>query len=112
MDRVFLSEQQALKFFSDFYDGEHHIPKPLKRFGSTGWCVHHDRGELATFDYNELTRLVVMAHDSCIRVGVEAIRNNILRIAIWKRETSGSFSERHPQLEDHVKEIRDRLYKK
>jgi len=81
-----LTKEQATEFFSEFYKGEHRIPNhEVKKFGH-GFCVHHDRGDLSTFDFNELTRLVLMAHDKCIRVSIEAIRNGIMRIAIWQRE--------------------------
>jgi hypothetical protein len=102
-----LTEQQATEFFSEFYFGEHHIPgyKP-KRCGF-GWSVNHDRGELATFDYNQLTRLVFMAHDKCIRVGVEALRNGIIRITIWQRQREGTIDSRHPTLEQALAKFRN-----
>lgn len=101
-----LTETEATDFFSEFYGGEHHIPgyKP-KRFGP-GWCVNHDRGDLATFDFNQLTRLVFMAHDKCIRVGLNAKRNNIIEIAIHKRQREGGMSERHPTLEQAIEKFR------
>lgn len=104
--------EQATEFFSQFYGGEHHIPdwKP-KRYGY-GWSVNHDRGSLATFDFNELTRLVIMAHDACIRVEVAAVRNGIIRIAIWKRVREGNISLRHPTLEHAIDSFRGAVAKK
>lgn len=101
-----LTQQEAIDFFSEYYGGEHHIPgfKP-KPFG-IGWSVNDNRGDLASFDFNQLTRLVFMAHDKCIRVSVEAVRNGLIRIAIWKREREGGMSERHPTLEQAIERYR------
>lgn len=107
MEKEHLTLKEATDFFAEFYRGAHHIPayKP-KPFGY-GFCVNHDRGDLASFDFCQLTMLVVMAHDKCIRVSVDAARNGIIKIAIWKRKREGSMSERHPTLEDAVKTIRE-----
>lgn len=97
-----LTIETATKFFAEFYRGEHHIPSKIKEFGY-GFCVNHDRGDMATHDYNNLTRIVLMAHRDCIRVGITAVRNNILQIAIWQRQgREGSMSERHPTIETAI----------
>lgn len=99
--------EEATDFFSAFYFGAHHIPgyKP-RQFGS-GWYVNHDRGGMATYDFNQLTRLVVLAHDRCIRAEISALTPSMIRIAIWKRKREGDMAERHPELEDHIKAIRN-----
>lgn len=52
---------------ADFMHGFHHVSN-LRRWGN-GIAIDHP-GELATFDFNGLTRLVVTAHERCIRAGV------------------------------------------
>jgi hypothetical protein len=94
-----LTEQEATAFFSEFYFGEHHIPGYKVSPCGYGFSVNHDRGCLATFDYDELTRLVLMAHRDCIRVEISAARNNIIKISIHKREREGTVSERHPTID-------------
>ena len=98
--------QQATEFFSEFYGGEHHIPGYKPKEDGFGWSVKHDRGELATFDFNQMTRLVFMAHDKCIRVGIEAVRSHVIKITIWQRVREGSMSERHPTLETAIERFR------
>ena len=98
-----LTEQQAIDFFSEFYNGEHHIPGYKPKQEGFGWSVKHNRGDMATYDFNQLTRLVLMAHDKCIRVGIEAIRNGIIKITIWQRVREGSMYERHPTIDDAIK---------
>ena len=96
-----LTLEEATEFFSEFYSGEHHIPGKVKEFGY-GWQVNHDRGDLATYDYNQLTRLVFMAHEKCIRVSIMASSPRHIKIAIWKRQREGGMSERHPTLEQAI----------
>ncbi len=94
---MILSKEEATAFFAEFYRGEHHFPSKIKPYGE-GWSMSHF-GSLATFDFDELTRLVFLAHDRCIRAQVESGGPNRLRIAIWKRGREGDFSARHPTIE-------------
>lgn len=96
-----LTEQEAIDFFSEFYSGEHHIPGKVKRYGE-GWMVNHDRGDLATYDYDQLTQLVFLAHLKCYRVSVAPSSPRHLKIAIWKRKREGSMFQRHPTLETAI----------
>jgi len=99
-----LSESEAIAFFSEFYRGEHHFPAKVKPYG-LGWSISHF-GPLATFDGDDLTRLVILAHDRCIRAQVEQGGPNRLRIAIWKRAREGSTYERHPTIEQAIEAFR------
>lgn len=102
-----LTIEEATAFFSKFYRGVHHIPNSGIKEHGPGWAVNHDRAPLATFDFSDLTRLVILAHDECIRVEVTAVRQNIIRIAIWKRQgRDGSISERHPTIEQAIETFR------
>lgn len=57
---------------------------------------------LATFDFDDLTRLVFLAHRMAIRVEVEGARNKILRLSFSRRIRRGGVWERHPSLSDAV----------
>lgn len=92
-----LTEEEATTFFAALYRGEHHFPSQLTPYGE-GWSMSHF-GSLATFDTDDLTRLVLLAHDYCFRAQVEQGGPNRLRIAIWKREREGCMFERHPTIE-------------
>lgn len=96
-----LDKEAAIEFFADLYGGEHHIPgyrDGVKPFGE-GWSVN-SAGDLSTFDFNTLTRLVLMAHDRCIRASVLPGGPGKIKIAIWQRQRTGSYSQRHPTLEE------------
>jgi hypothetical protein len=102
--RTALTLAEATSFFSEFYQGEHHIPGKIKPYGD-GWVVNHDRGGIATYDYDQLTRLVFMAHERCVRVEVSPSSPRHLKIAIWKREREGTFSVRHPDLQTAIEKF-------
>jgi hypothetical protein len=108
-ERVPLTLEEATDFFSELYHGEHHIPGLKVHEWGDGWCVKHDRGGLSTFDYNELTRLVLMGHDKCYRVDIYPLSPRHLRIAIWKRYgREGGFSSRHPTIEQAIESYNER----
>lgn len=104
-----LTLNEATQFFSKFYGGVHHIPNgSIIKYGS-GWSVNNNNGSLSSYDSNDLTRLVVMAHDECIRVELIPARQGVIKIAIWKRERVGNFMDKHPTLEHHIQDIRKAL---
>lgn len=99
-----LTEEEATSFFAEFYRGEHHFPGEVKKFGE-GWSMSHF-GPLSTFDGDDLTRLVFLAHDWCIRVEVSQGGPNRLRIAIWARQRSGDLYNRHPTIDQALENWR------
>lgn len=101
---MILSEKEARAFFAALYGGEHHFPSKLKPHGY-GWSMGQF-GSLATFDDDGLTRLVLLAHERCIRVQIEQGGPNRLRIAIYKREREGRMYERHPTIEQAIEKFR------
>lgn len=95
------------RLLADLYGGFHHVPtNAIRQFGK-GISISHYRFHLATFDYDQLTRLVVLAHDRCIRAEVEGGGPGQLKIILHKRHhREGRMNERHPTLEDNVASIR------
>lgn len=100
----YLTKEAATAFFSQFYHGEHHIPGKVAEFGR-GWMVKHTRLDVATYDFDELTRLVIMAHHYCYRVSIMPYNFTTFKIAIWKRKREGSMSQRHPTIEQAIEEF-------
>ena len=103
-----LTREDAVAFFGALFRGEHHIPNGSRRGADgvtpygLGWCVFDDGTDWATFDFSELTRLVFLAHDRCLRVEMTPARNGKLKIAIGRREREGAQGRRHPTLEKAV----------
>lgn len=104
-----LTKQEAEDFFGKIFGGNHHIPGEVKQFGD-GWAVNYS-GDLATFDYNHLTKIVLLAHDECVRASIQPAGARNVKIAIWKRKREGSTFERHPSLDDAVTQLRDYYFK-
>lgn len=100
------SKEEATAFFNIFYRGEHHIPNGgIRRYGE-GWYVRHT-GDLSTFDFDDLTRLVFLAHDMCFRVSIIPGRG-LSKIAVWVRGSrKGKMNERHPTIRDALNEWRN-----
>ena len=98
-----LTEAEATAFFAEFYRGEHHFPAKIKAYGE-GWSMSHFGG-MGTFDPDELTRLVLLAHDKCIRVWIEQGGPNRLRVAIWRRNREGDMYNRHPTIEQALEQF-------
>lgn len=115
MDRR-LTREAAVAFFAALYRGEHHIPAPgnygahgVRKFDACDayYVLQHD--ELASFDYDLLTRLVLLAHEYAIRTDVDA-RGRYLRITIHGRQRDGFMHERHPTIEQAVETFRERRH--
>lgn len=63
--------------------------------------------QLATYDNDTLTRLVVAAHDLGVRVQIGACTPKAIRVSMWTRPVrEGSMGLRHPTLEDAAHLIR------
>ncbi len=106
-----LTLDEATEFFADLYCGEHHIPNKIIRYGR-GWCVN-DYIPMATYDFDRLTKLVVMAHDRCIRAEIYPSSGGKFKVAIWKRKREGTQSFKHSTMEEAIERIRkyDTYYK-
>lgn len=67
-------------------------------------------GDLSTYDFDLLTKLVVLCHDNAIRFTVAPANSSHLRLMFHKRtRASAHISERHPSLEDAARGIRERI---
>ena len=92
-----MKKEEAEDFFIEFFKGKHHFPAKMKEWGN-GWCINSLFG-LATYDFDTLTRLVLMAHDKCVRVELQSAGLHGIKIILHKRKREGSMYERHPTIE-------------
>jgi hypothetical protein len=65
--------------------------------------------EMATWDFNQLTTLVLLAHAARIRVQIEGLSKGYLRVSFWQRQAEGEISRRHPSMAEVVKAFEDSL---
>lgn len=89
--------------------GIYHIKDSLPK---VDWSAKRDikitiYGGLSTFDNSLLTRLVIGAHDACLRVEIEAATHHYLRLWISERNgREGRFYEYHPTIEQAIERER------
>ncbi len=100
-------QNECYEFLCDLFLGEHHLSGKLHRWG-TGIKLNTTQvHRFHTFDFDRLTRAVVMAHDRCIRFGIEPSGPRMLALVCWKRHTrEGQMHERHPTIETAIEVIR------
>lgn len=68
------------------------------------------RQALATFDFAELTWLVVLCHDACIRLQVEGVGPRYIRLSFWARHgREGDVDRCHPTIERAVALAREKV---
>lgn len=87
------------------YFGLHNVPGKIVDHGHRiEVCVP---AQLATYDFDNLTRLVITAHDECVRLQVTAGPPRRLKLMFHDRkDRTGAMHERHPTLESAMESIR------
>lgn len=98
---------ECYQFLADLFLGFHHLHGKLHEWGRGIKLNTTQTGSMATFDFDGLTRAVVMAHDRMIRFSIEPSGPGMLGLVCFKRhKREGFMSERHPTIEDAIKRIR------
>lgn len=94
--------KRAEAMLARVFRGMHHVHGLKKVKPDRYWtCLH--QGGAASFDFNDLTRLVLGAHEYCLRVEVTGGGPNRLKIHVSNRIRSSDNSyERHPCIEEAI----------
>ena len=101
---------ECYQMLADLFYGFQHITGKLHNFGE-GIALNTYSNNFATFDYNQLTRAVLMAHDRMIRFSIEPSGPGMLKLVLFKRhKREGSMFERHPTMEQAINDFRTRGY--
>lgn len=94
-------QESCIETLSEWVCGRHHLPK-VKEFG-TGVCINYS-GDLSTFDFDRLTRLVLLAHRDAVRIEIASSGPRLVRIIAHKRRHGDrnemKMHEWHPSLSD------------
>lgn len=70
------------------------------------WICFTYNHYLSTFDGNDLTRLVVIAHQRMLRVSLKGVGPGYIQLMFHKRTTrTGNIYEKCPDILEHVNEI-------
>lgn len=84
----------------EHYMGLHHAPNTVYECTDAGIEVVFYRGSsFSTFDFDEMTRLTLLAHDMRVRVQVHT-QGMHLALMLHARDREGRVSFRHPTIED------------
>lgn len=93
-----------------FATGIYNVPMALEktdwRAGSGVMFIVGAGGGLSTFDFDHLTRAVLIAHDECIRIDIEPHSFRYWKIFMHPRGRNGGMSERHPTIEQAIDKFR------
>lgn len=98
-------QEYCKEMLADWVLGNHHLPK-VHEFG-TGVCVNY-RGDLSTYDWDRLTRLVLLAHSYSVRIEIAASGPGMVKVIAHRRVPKAEGQKMwqgHPTLEN----LRDRI---
>ena len=101
---------ECFEMLCDLFRGYQHVYGKINQSGDSGITINARNCDnfFGTVDYNNMTRVVVMSHDRCIRFSICPSGPRMLSLAFHKRHArEGDISERVPVLEDHIKSIRE-----
>jgi len=93
----------VIEILNIVFRGLHHVDQQLLK--KTKWdddyviCLDFPNTSFATTDFNDLTQLVVLAHDACVRLSIGSAPSKKLRLLFHKRQSTGTYSQRQESLE-------------
>lgn len=103
----YLSDEEADDFFAVVFRGINHAPKRRRDAAHTVSVSVYAPCGISTYDYDELTRFVLLCHDRCYRGVVAQSAPRHLRLSITKRSRDNdSIAENHPTVEEAVAHLR------
>lgn len=110
-------EHECCDLLDAVFAGIHNAPINFDRaeFTAHHVLVRARWKSLATWDFNELTRLVVLAHDAMIRVEISAAAPKVLSIFMHPRLTrdkADGIARRMPTIEEAITVVRERSHRK
>lgn len=100
-------ERRAYVVLSRVYLGIHHVDGWCRRISDPYWVRVTVPGELGTYDFAEMTRLVIAAHDECVRVAAFPAGPRNLQLVFSLRGRPGRFldtslMDTHPTMEQAI----------
>ncbi len=98
---------ECYQMLADLFLGYHHITGKLHAWG-TGIKLNTTQvGAFATFDFDKLTRAVLLAHDRMIRFEIVPSGPGMLGLILHKRHSrEGRMYAYHPTIEEAIERFR------
>ena len=102
MSRQLCRAERVLEYV---FRGWHHVAERRVKRESPTQITYTHYGDLASYDWDALTRLVIAAHSLAVRVEVSSAGPRYVRIRLSERGRSGGMAERHPSLAEHLESL-------
>ena len=95
------------RVFRGIYHRQNEVLHKRVQWDNPNWIEVVTSKSFATYDGNELTQLVILCHDDCIRLEIDGASNGYVRLMFSprKRPTSSIF-DRHPTIEQAIESVR------
>lgn len=94
-------EDRATAIINWAFGGLHHLRKePVKTKFPWGWSwkLLINENDLSSFDFSQLTKLVIAAHHYAVRVSVQTAGMRLV-VVLWERQRESEHtSGKHPEL--------------
>lgn len=96
-------------FLCRLFRGFHHCPEiKQSNCGNRNISINTRTQYFANYDYDYLTKMVIMAHNWGVRVAITGSAPGMFKIMLWKRHVrDGDISERMPTIEHMVEMYKD-----
>jgi len=102
-DLIELEFAQKVELFIDFvFGGKHHTRKVIDH---EFWFEVKFHQDVATWDGNIMTRIVVASHDLGLRASIDANGLRGLKLMLHNRKQRDTIICGHPTLEEHLEKI-------
>ena len=101
-------KERMLRVLDGTFDGLHHAGNYRHHFpGTKAESIETNVfGDLSTFDFDRLTRLVLFSHFLCVRATVTSSGPRMVKIILHpRRNRDGKFFERHPTLAEAAEKL-------
>lgn len=92
--------------------GIYHLENQVRKvdWANKSWISVNIYGDLSTYDFSQLTELVILCHDRMLRLEINPCNFTILRLTFHQRKNrSGTMDERMPLMEKHLSDIREHI---
>lgn len=102
--KPFTSKVECL--IASVFGGSHHV-QSINYLSNKSAEIYTMSESMATHDYNELTRLVILAHDECLRIVITSGKCGNLKLIVTDREGRNNYEKGHPALSTAIRRIRE-----
>jgi len=94
-------------FLQKLFLGFHHMPRDPKPYGC-GIELNFKPNYMSNFDYDMLTRMVIIAHNWGIRCEIDGSGPGMIKLRPWKRhKRDGEMYQRMPTIHEMVEKYKD-----